>query len=302
MTPFPRKKTEKPLIPKRDESGNFAFTRAGAGNGRNMKRYLYAAAVAAGVIITAVSVWDLAAGFFEYKTARDEYARLREIYNDAHSPQAGKNSKEASKAERDGSENAGASDGGENGNGDSPPASGGKAASYGMSDINPEFAGWVFINGTTVDYPVARGKDNETYMAKTFSGRKSPSGSIFMDYRCGDGFGGDVCILYGHNMKDGSMFAPLEKYLDREYMAQHPVMTVTDTDGGKSSYRVYDARLTNAWDKAYNLADDNSVAAKNTFANASSGADRLLILSTCINGSDKDVRLLIYFESLDIEG
>lgn len=65
-----------------------------------------------------------------------------------------------------------------------------------------------------VDYPVVQGKDNEHYLHYTFDGKANKAGSIFLNYRNRAEFTGSKVILYGHNMKDGSMFSSLKKYQD----------------------------------------------------------------------------------------
>ena len=104
-----------------------------------------------------------------------------------------------------------------------------------------------------------------------------------MDYRCEQGFDSPVCTLYGHNMKDGSMFAPLARYSDPAFMRNNHMLTVTEPDGRRLTYRIYSIRRTDEHDAAYNLkepADDSR---------------RILILSTC-TGADGSERLLVYAE------
>ena len=70
------------------------------------------------------------------------------------------------------------------------------------------------ILGLGVDYPVVQGKDNDHYLHYTFDGKANKAGSIFLDYRNRKDFTDSKVILYGHNMKDGSMFSNLKKYQD----------------------------------------------------------------------------------------
>lgn len=90
-----------------------------------------------------------------------------------------------------------------------------------LYEENPDFAGWISIVGTQIDYPVMQKlEDREYYLHRDFSGRKAYAGVPFV----GDGDlnleGGDV-FLYGHNMKNGSMFADLLKYRNKEYWEAH---------------------------------------------------------------------------------
>jgi sortase B len=77
---------------------------------------------------------------------------------------------------------------------------------------NEDIAGWLKIDKTKIDYPVVQAADNDYYLDKDVNKQKNAAGSIFMDYR--NKLGGDNrnIILYGHNMKDGSMFADILHY------------------------------------------------------------------------------------------
>ena len=82
----------------------------------------------------------------------------------------------------------------------------------GLRAINEDIVAWIQIPGIGVDYPVVQGKDNEHYLHYTFDGKENKAGSIFLDYRNRADFTDSKMILYGHNMKDGSMFSNLKKY------------------------------------------------------------------------------------------
>ena len=83
-------------------------------------------------------------------------------------------------------------------------------------EINPDYVGWLKIDGTIVDYPVARASDNTKYLNTTFRGNENMLGSIFMDYRCN---GEDLphIIIYGHDADDVNknklMFGGLKDFM-----------------------------------------------------------------------------------------
>ena len=87
----------------------------------------------------------------------------------------------------------------------------------GLRAINKDIVAWIRISGIGVDYPVVQGKDNEHYLHYTFDGKTNKAGSIFLDYRNRPEFTDSKVILYGHNMKDGSMFSNLKKYQDGDF-------------------------------------------------------------------------------------
>ena len=161
-----------------------------------------------------------------------------------------------------------------------------------FAEINPDFVGWIVVPGTTIDYPVVRGSDNSRYLNTMFSGAPNPAGAIFMDYRCTKGFNAPVCMIYGHNMRDGSMFSPLTRYPKQAFIDDHPEIIILTADGKKLVYRIFEAQRTDAWDSVYTLDfNDAKAAAKlHTAANA----ERFLILSTCLSGADRNVRFLVF--------
>ena len=83
-----------------------------------------------------------------------------------------------------------------------------------LRKINPDVCGWITLDHTKIDYPILQGEDNLTYINTDVYGDFALSGSIFLDYRNHDDFTDRRVILYGHNMKDGSMFSNLKQYQD----------------------------------------------------------------------------------------
>ncbi len=96
-----------------------------------------------------------------------------------------------------------------------------------LQETNPDAAGWVSIPDTSVSYPVVRGADNEFYLTHDISGRESTHGSIFADAdNAADG--SDLhLVLYGHNMRDKSMFGTLSLFEDPAYCAAHPIIRLS---------------------------------------------------------------------------
>ena len=258
----------------------------------HLGRFLYAALIVVGIALISAAAWQFLSGQRDYAAARREYSHLRGVYaGDAETV----------------SHHAGPLPQDDPIPGAEPVDSGTESTKSDLrlnartlsqlTEINPDFAGWITIEGTAVDYPVVRGPDNDVYISTLFTGWTNPSGSIFMDYRCEQGFNGSVCILYGHNMRDGSMFAALSHYLDPLFLTSHPFVTITTPEGEIMMYRVVNARHTDIRNKAYSLEYSDVVAASGTFDGASGEPYRFLILSTCLNGSDKEARLLVFCET-----
>ena len=86
-----------------------------------------------------------------------------------------------------------------------------------LRKINEDIVAWIQIPGIDVDYPVVHGEDNEYYLHHTFQKEANKAGSIFLPYRNRADFTEQRVIIYGHNMKDGSMFGNLKKYQDNAF-------------------------------------------------------------------------------------
>ena len=141
---------------------------------------------------------------------------------------------------------------------------------------NSECIGWICIEGTAVDYPVMHTPgDPQKYLRKNFYGEYSVSGIPFLDYRCTLDTN---LIIYGHNMKNGTMFSDLKKYLDSTFRAEHPTIELETADGVRY-FTVAEVIRTDIYDERYEdiKCEDGR---------------QLLILSTCY-GSAKSGRLLI---------
>lgn len=93
-----------------------------------------------------------------------------------------------------------------------------------LQKINPDVVGWIYIEGTKINYPVVQGTDNEYYLKHLFNGEWNGSGCIFLDAGNSSDFSDRNSILHGHHMKDGSMFRGLAEYKNQEYYDEHQVV------------------------------------------------------------------------------
>ncbi len=86
----------------------------------------------------------------------------------------------------------------------------------------PDVYAWIRIPGTTIDYPIVqREGDNAYYLNHTAEGKKSIAGAIYTEDYNGKDFSDPNTVIYGHNMKNGSMFKQLHKYKDRQFFSEH---------------------------------------------------------------------------------
>ena len=94
-----------------------------------------------------------------------------------------------------------------------------------LVSINPEYQFWLSVPGTEIDYPVVRHEDNEYYLNHNFYQEQHISGCVFADSSAVP-LAVDNTVLYGHNMKDGSMFAGLKKYGEEAFFRENPVIQI----------------------------------------------------------------------------
>ena len=93
-----------------------------------------------------------------------------------------------------------------------------------LREISGDVIGWLCLPHTAINYPVAQGWDNVFYLDRFIDGSPAAGGTLFADYQCPSDFSGRNTIIYGHNMRDGSMFALIDDYADQSFYEQHPVM------------------------------------------------------------------------------
>lgn len=86
-----------------------------------------------------------------------------------------------------------------------------------LAQINPDIVGWLYIEGTNINYPVVQTDNNETYLDTLFDGRTNASGTIFMDCAgTAPGMVDEQTTLYGHHMADNSMFRKVDQAQDQD--------------------------------------------------------------------------------------
>lgn len=107
-------------------------------------------------------------------------------------------------------------------------------------DINNDMVGWLYIPGTTIDYPVVQNEDPEYYLKRDFYGNKNSNGQLILDTSCDPWTPSYNLVVSGHNMKSGMMFAPLGNYASKGYWSRHKTFTF-DTVMREGTYVVFAA-------------------------------------------------------------
>lgn len=93
-----------------------------------------------------------------------------------------------------------------------------------LYEENQDFVGWLSIEDMKIDYPVMQCEDDEYYLHHDFYGGDSKYGCLYVRNRA-DCDSGTNFIIYGHNMKDGSMFGDLDFYLQESFYLEHPIIS-----------------------------------------------------------------------------
>ena len=168
---------------------------------------------------------------------------------------------------------------------------------------NSDCLGWLRISGTKIDYPVMQTKDNpQYYLRRDFNKQYSYMGTPFMDSRCDVNYDNNL-IVYGHNMKDGKMFADLLRYKDKEYCNEHRIINFI-TSSGVKEYKVIavcNVKHDDEWysytcqknkDSCNNLISQSKEKSLYKIDESIEYGDDFLTLSTC-EYSQKDGRLIV---------
>lgn len=167
---------------------------------------------------------------------------------------------------------------------------------------NSDCIGWITIDNTVVDYPVMHTPEwPQKYLRMNFYQQYSDSGVPFLDYRCT--LDSDNLIIFGHNMRNGTMFSTLKDYLNEGRLASDPTILL-ETEDGVHEFTIFAVACVDKLDSWYSFINAESEDAFNeavqriiqnayyTNGDAPEYGDRLLTLSTCY-GSTRSSRLII---------
>ena len=91
-----------------------------------------------------------------------------------------------------------------------------------LKAVNSDIQGWIYCEGTAIDYPVLKGETDDSYIHTDYRGEYDFAGAIFVEALDLDDFGDANTIVYGHSMKDGSMFYVLRRWRSQSFADEHP--------------------------------------------------------------------------------
>ncbi|MDO4620282.1 MAG: class B sortase, partial [Lachnospiraceae bacterium] len=164
-----------------------------------------------------------------------------------------------------------------------------------LKQVNPDIVGWLYLEGEpSISYPICLAEDNDYYLHRTFERKDLFAGAIFEDYHNAGDFSDPNSIVYGHNMKNGSMFGKL-KYLTDSY-DEHPYFWIL-TPYANYRYRIYSIMTTSVTSDVYMLYsvhDERYLAWEEALRSQSEvksdvrlfKEDKTVTLSTCTSDSD----------------
>lgn len=169
-----------------------------------------------------------------------------------------------------------------------------------LLEINSDYKCWINIPDTNISYPVVMTNSNDFYLHKTFDTKEyAYAGTLFIDAFSKRILNQDNLIIYGHNMKDGTMFGTLKQFKEKTYFDSHPYIEVYTKDNEIRVYEIFSIRQVSSDIDTLNFALDNFLpedyiesAKKESIQFRETITDgQIITLSTCVG--DYDYRLLI---------
>lgn len=161
-----------------------------------------------------------------------------------------------------------------------------------LREINEDVAGWIAVPGTEISYPLMQGEDNRYYLSHTWNEESSKSGSVFLESANSRDLTDFHTIVYGHRMRNNTMFGSLKYYRELDYWRDHPDVYVVLENGRVLRYEVFAAHEAGVRGVVYRL-DIGEAELEEEFLQAClegsaidtgivpETGDRILSLSTC---------------------
>ena len=181
-----------------------------------------------------------------------------------------------------------------------------------LQSVNRDVMGWIWMYDTVINYPLLYSdRNNDVYLHTTYDGTANSAGSIFMDYRNANDFSDANTIIYGHNMKNGKMFATLKKFVNQEFYDAHPEFYIMTPEGNRR-YEIVAAFQTDALSDIYDRNFSSEQARQAWFDKVlrrsailsqaeASVDDSFVTLSTCVSGNDYRARFVVIGRFAELE-
>lgn len=175
-----------------------------------MKKFLLTVSLILFSVLLAVSAWKIFDTVRDYKAGQDTYTAMEQYVSPAPQakpePSAPTVQQEANLPEAVVEEN---------------PIDWPTVDFEALTALNPDVVGWLCFPGTNINYPVVQADDNSYYLNRMVDGTYNPSGSIFLDAAASPDLSDRHTIIYGHHMKDQTMFSALMDYKEQTFYDGH---------------------------------------------------------------------------------
>lgn len=173
-----------------------------------------------------------------------------------------------------------------------------------LKKMNSDFRGWFYFPAVEVSYPVVQGEDNNYYLKHSFEDEKSNSGSIFMDCGASADWSDRNTFVFGHNMRDGSMFGTFKKLVDDPSLLDENPRFYIYTEDTVYTYEIFSYYMTKSDSNRYMVfsSDENYdrytgwAVENSSFAFDVDLSERpnIVSLSTCYGSAGTSRRVLIH--------
>lgn len=171
-----------------------------------------------------------------------------------------------------------------------------------LQGINDDIVGWLKVGALDISYPVTQASDNDYYLHLTFELVQNAAGCIFVDYQNRPDFQDDNTIVYGHNMKDGSMFGTLKNFVQDGVYESDPYFWIY-TPERIYKYEIFNCSTVGAVSNTYTLEFGSRKEFQNYLDKALmqsqvdsskvkvKSSDKIVTLSTCTG--DEETRFVV---------
>ncbi|MDO4188654.1 MAG: class B sortase [Lachnospiraceae bacterium] len=178
-----------------------------------------------------------------------------------------------------------------------------------LREKNPDTVGWLYVGSCGISYPIVQGEDNDYYMHHTFEGNANASGAIIMDYRDNKYMKDWNTFIYGHNMKNGSMFGSLKKLLKDETLYDQDPYIYVYLPGYIYRYKIFSYYKDKPDSKMYWTADTlqeyrqyirDALSLSVRDCNVeTSEENNMVTLVTCSGSGEGKMRFFVHGEFID---
>ena len=180
----------------------------------------------------------------------------------------------------------------------------------GLKSVNSDVIGWIYVPDTEINYPIVHTSDNDYYLDHLVDRTQNPAGAIFLDTRNPSDFSDLHSIIYGHHMKNGSMFAALKGYKKQDFFDGHKTGYLITQDAAYS-IDFFAGHVANVEENAWQLDFDDAADFDNWIKSLKEISafksdiepqygDRVFTLSTCSYEFD-DARFVLSGKLTKIE-